>query len=63
MLRIKTLNRKNHPFTNKIKVYGMSLETILITSFLIVVVFVLLFSLNQNRNKKKENSRHDIITR
>lgn len=40
MLRIKILDSKNHPFTNKIKVYGISIETILIIAFALVVLFV-----------------------
>jgi len=62
MLRIKILNRKNHPFANKIKVYGMSLEAILITSFIVIVLFVTLFYLKQNHYKKKEKNLHGIIT-
>ena len=41
MLRIKILNRKNHPFTNKIKVYGVSIEIILITSFILIVLLMM----------------------
>jgi hypothetical protein len=41
MLRIKILNRKYHPFTNKIKVYGISIEAILIASFILMVLFVM----------------------
>lgn len=37
---IKILNRKNHPFTNKIKVHGVSIEIILIAAFVLIVLFL-----------------------
>lgn len=61
MLWIKTLNRKNHPYTNKIKVYGISLEAILIVSFIVIVLFVMLSYLKQDHHGKKEKNSHGII--
>lgn len=55
MLRIKILNRKNHPFTHAIKIYGMSIEVILTISFLAVVVFATAVYISQVRRKRKEH--------
>ena len=51
MLRIKILNRKNHPFTNKIKIYGVSIEVILITFFILIVLFVMSVYIKRPSNK------------
>jgi hypothetical protein len=62
MLRIKVLNKKNHPFTNKIKLYGVSIETILIGSFVLIVLLMAAYYLQSHKNKKQAN-RHDITTK
>ncbi len=56
MLRIKILNKKGHPFANKIKVYGISIEAILITFFVLIILFVSAVYLKQH--PKKETIRH-----
>jgi hypothetical protein len=53
MLRIKILDRKNHPFSNKIKVYGISIEAILITFFILIVLFVTAVYIKGPFQKKK----------
>ena len=55
MLRIKILNQKNHPFTHKIKLYGMSIEFILIAFFVLIVAFVTAVYVNQHFKKKITN--------
>lgn len=52
MIRIKALNNKNHPFSNKIKVYGLSLEAILITSFILIVLFAMAVYINRPHDMK-----------
>ena len=51
MLRIKILNKKYYPYSNTLRVYGLSLENILITSFVAIVILVLVAS---NRLPAKE---------
>jgi len=53
MFRIKVLNKKNHPFTGKIKVYGISIEAILITAFIAIVLFLTGVYM---QNKKQKNT-------
>lgn len=53
MLRIKILNRKNHPFAYKIKVYGISIEAILLTFLILIVLFVMAVYIKGPSNKKK----------
>jgi hypothetical protein len=62
MLRIKILNKNHHPFANKIKVYGISIEAILISSFILIVLFLAAVRLNQ-KNKKKDTIHHGTTTR
>jgi hypothetical protein len=57
MFRIKILHRRNHPFTNKIKVYGVSIEAILI-GFFILIVFFLSAVYFSRRHKKEINSSY-----
>jgi uncharacterized membrane protein len=61
MLRIKVLNKKNHPFTNKIKLYGMSIEAILIGSFVLIVLLMAAYYI-QSHKKKKQTNPHSITT-
>jgi hypothetical protein len=62
MLRIKVLNKKNHPFTNRIKLYGVSIETILIGSFVLVVLVVGAYYFQSHKNRKQANP-HGITTK
>jgi hypothetical protein len=57
MLRIKVVNKKNHPFANKIKVYGISIEAILITFFILIVLLASASYLMPKHKKEKETIR------
>ena len=54
MFCIKILNRRNHPYTNKIKVYGVNIEAILIGFFILIVFFYQLFTLADDIKIKKK---------
>ncbi|HEX7844792.1 MAG TPA: hypothetical protein VF476_03265 [Chitinophagaceae bacterium] len=60
MLRIKILNRKYHPYAGKVKMYGISLERILIISFVSIILLVGAVYIGQTYKKKKElHNNHD----
>jgi len=63
MCDIKILNRKNHPFTHKIKIYGVSIEVILIASFAFVVLFLAGVYIKQKYKRKPaiNRSHHSAI--
>lgn len=50
---VKIVNRKSHSFTSQLKVYGVSLEAILISSFIIIVLFLLAVHIKQPAKKNK----------
>ena len=59
MFRIKILHRRNHPFTNKIKVYGVSIEAILIGFFILIMFFLsAAYFSRRHKNKKEINSSY-----
>lgn len=62
MLWIKVLNRKNHPFTHKVKIYGISIETILIASFIGIVLLLIVVPAKQS-HKQKQTIHHAVSTR
>jgi len=53
MLRIKILDNKNHPFAYKIKVCEISIEVILLTFFILIVMFVTVVYIKGHSNKKE----------
>jgi hypothetical protein len=61
MLRIKVLNKKNHPFSNKIKLYGMSIEAILIGSFVLIVLLMTAYYIQSHKKKKQTNPQRTAL--
>lgn len=61
MLRIKILDKKNHPFSNRLKLYGMSIEAILIGSFALVVLLMSAYYI-QSRKKGQQKNLHSITS-
>lgn len=57
-MRLKILNRKDYPFINKIKVYGVSIDAILILSFALIVLVVLTVYLKRPAQKSKVDVLH-----
>ena len=53
MPRIKILNRQNHPFTYKIKIYGISIEAILIAAFILIALLMIVVYVNGPSKKEK----------
>jgi hypothetical protein len=61
MSDIKILNRRNHPYRHKIKVYGISIGIILVFFFILVVLFVIAVYSKQNKRamqKQPGNNYH-----
>jgi hypothetical protein len=62
MPRIKVFSKKNRAGTHKIKIYGISIEAILIASFILIVLFVIAVWLVPASEKEKKIIRPGIAT-
>jgi len=62
MLRIKILTKRNHPFAHKVKVNGVSLEVVLLTFFILIVLFLAAVSIKHSHKTNKKGAVHGVIS-